>query len=131
VRLPETSAVLRNQRGLALVELLVVLIVLAILLSLATASYVGYRERANDSAAQSNIHGLIPSMQAYFVDQESYTGMTLDLLKANYDAAIDPAVYSFGSVAPAGTTYCVQSSSGGRTWRKNGPSAAPERAPCP
>jgi type IV pilus assembly protein PilA len=131
VRLPETFAVLRNQRGLTLVELLVVLIVLAILLSLATASYLGYRERANDSAAQSNIHGLVPSMQAYFVDQETYTGMTLDLLKANYDAAIDPALYSFGSVAPAGTAYCVQSSSGGRTWRKNGPSAALERQPCP
>ncbi len=116
---------------MTLVELLVVLIVLAILLLLATASYLGYRERANDSAAQSNIHGLIPSMQAYFVDQESYTGMTIDVLKANYDAAISPAVYSFGSVAPSGTTYCVQSASGGRTWRKNGPSAAVERAPCP
>lgn len=131
MRLPNTFAVLGNQRGMTLVELLVVLIVLAILLLLATASYVGYRERANDSAAQSNIHGLIPSMQAYFVDQESYTGMTIDLLKTNYDAAIDPALYSFGSVAPAGTTYCVQSSSGSRTWRKNGPSAALERQPCP
>ena len=27
---------------------------------------------------------------------------TIDLLKTNYDAAIDPAVYSFGSVAPTG-----------------------------
>ena len=80
MRLPKTLAVPRNQRGMTLVELLVVLIVLAILLLLATASYLGYRERANDSAAQSNIHGLIPSMQAYFVDQESYTGMTIDLL---------------------------------------------------
>jgi type IV pilus assembly protein PilA len=123
--------VLRNERGMTLVELVIVVIVLGILIAIATASYVGYRERANDSAAQSNVYGLVPSIQAYFVDEETYSGMTLELLKANYDAAIDPSDYSFGTVPPSETTYCVQTTSGGRTWRKNGPSASLERLPCP
>jgi type IV pilus assembly protein PilA len=131
VRLPNTSAVLRDERGMTLVEMVIVVIVLGILVAIATASYMGYRERANDSAAQSNIYALVPSIQAYFVDHESYSGLTLDILKTSYDGGIDPGRYSFGTVAPAEGTYCVQTSSGGRTWRKNGPSADLERQPCP
>jgi type IV pilus assembly protein PilA len=131
VRLPNISVLLRDDRGMTLVELVIVVIVLGILVAIATASYIGYRERANDSAAQSNIYALVPSIQAYFVDNESYSGMTLDVLNASYDGGIDPGRYSFGTVAPAEATYCVQSSSGGRTWRKNGPSADLERLACP
>ena len=117
---------------MTLVEIVVVLIVVAILLGIATSSYLGYRERANDSAAQSNLYVLVPSIQAYFVDhEESYSGMTFAQLKTSYDAGIDPSLYSFGTVPPANGTYCVQSSSGGRTWRKNGPAAELERQACP
>jgi prepilin-type N-terminal cleavage/methylation domain-containing protein len=115
VRPPKIHAVLRDQRGMTLIELVIVVIVLAILLMVATASYASYRERASDSAAQSNLYGI----------------MTIEVLKARYDAAIDPTLYSFGSVPPTATTYCIQSSSGDRTWRKNAPSAELERLPCP
>jgi type IV pilus assembly protein PilA len=131
VRLPNTPAVLRDERGMTLVELVIVVIVLGILVAIAMASYMGYRERASDSAAQSNIYALVPSIQGYFVDHDSYSGLTLDILKASYDGGIDPERYSFGTVAPADGTYCVQTSSGGRTWRKNGPSAELERLACP
>jgi prepilin-type N-terminal cleavage/methylation domain-containing protein len=131
VRLPKTTAVLHDQRGMTLIELVIVMIVIAILLVIAASSYMGYRERASDSAAQANIHNVVPSIQGYYVDHDSYTGMTLDGLKAQYDAAIDPALYSFGTSPPAGETYCVHTTSGGRTWRKNGPAAELERLPCP
>jgi Tfp pilus assembly protein PilE len=116
---------------MTLIELVVVIIIIAILLVIATSSYMGYRERANDTAAQSNIYNLVPSIQGYYVDHESYVGMTLGGLKASYDSGIDPTLYSFGTSAPTESTYCVQTSSGGRTWRKNGPTAEPERLACP
>jgi prepilin-type N-terminal cleavage/methylation domain-containing protein len=122
---------MRDQRGMTLIEIVIVMIVIAILLVIAASSYLGYRERASDSAAQANIHGIVPSIQGYYVDHESYTGLTLEILKAEYDSAIDPSRYSFGTSPPAGDTYCVQTTSGGRTWRKNGPAAEPERLPCP
>jgi prepilin-type N-terminal cleavage/methylation domain-containing protein len=129
VRLVNPAA-LRAERGFTLVEVLVVVIVIAILSMLALSMYIGYRERGHDAAARENIHRVFPSIQAYFVDHESYAGMTIPGLAA-YDAALDPALYSLGGVAPTDNHFCVESSSSGRTWRKNGPDAALEQQDCP
>lgn len=126
-----SPAAWRDSRGFTLVEMLVVLIVIAILTTMALSAYLGYRNRAHDATAQENIHRLAPSISAYFVDHDSYSGMTIPNLTAAYDSSIDPALFSLGSVAPTQSTYCVQSSSSGRTWRKNGPTAPLERQPCP
>ncbi len=123
------TAALRDERGFTLVEILIVLIVLAILSSIAVSSYRGYQTRAHDTAAQEDIDRIIPSIHAFFVDHDSYTGLTLEGIKSSYDSAIDPARFSLGSVTDS--TYCVHTSSAGRTWRKNGPTAALEPQPCP
>jgi prepilin-type N-terminal cleavage/methylation domain-containing protein len=124
-----TPAVLRAERGFTLVEILVVVVIIAILSTLALSMYIGYRERAHDAAAQENIHRIVPSVQAYFVDHDSYSGMTLAELTSDYDAGLDSSHYSLGAVAQS--TFCVQSTSAGRTWRKNGPNAVLERLSCP
>jgi prepilin-type N-terminal cleavage/methylation domain-containing protein len=126
-----TPAVLRDERGFTLIEILVVIIVISILSTLALSAYIGYRDRAHNAAAQENIHRIVPSIQGYFVDHDSYSGMTIAALTTGYDSGINPALFSLGSVAPTQFTYCVQSSSSGRTWRKNGPTAALQSQACP
>ena len=125
------SAALRDTRGFTLVELIIVMIVVAILMLAALSSYLGYRNRANDSAAKENVYNALPAISAYYVDNDSYSGMTLAGLKATYNGGLDVGLYSFGSVMPNATTYCIQSSSGGRTWRKNGPHGDLESQACP
>jgi type IV pilus assembly protein PilA len=125
------SAARRDQRGFTLVEILVVVIVISILSTLAVATYLQYKERASDHTAKENINRILPAVHGYFVEHDTYSGMTIAGLAANYDSAVTSALFSLGSVAPTDTTYCIQSTASGRTWRKNGPTAALESQPCP
>jgi prepilin-type N-terminal cleavage/methylation domain-containing protein len=121
-----------EERGLTLVELLVVLLIIAVLISLAVGSYLGGRERAERSVAQANVRAIVPTIHAYHWDEGTYTGMTMAGLKADYDQGIDPTLYSFGSPTNlTDSSYCVQSTFGGETYRKAGPAADIVPGPCP
>ncbi len=112
---------------MTLVELVVVLIILAVLLAIAVPSILGQRNRANDAVASARIREAVPSIKAYFQDNATYTGLSVALLRADYDKAL-PATLAFTSLTATG--YCVETVAGGRTWRQNGPGARIERASC-
>jgi prepilin-type N-terminal cleavage/methylation domain-containing protein len=123
---------LRQDDGLTLVELVIVMTIIAILLAVTVASYGGIRERADESAAEANIRVLLPSITAYYADHETYATMTLAVLQSDYDRGIDPAKYSFGSAGNlTDTSYCVESTSGAETYRKAGPAADIVPGTCP
>jgi prepilin-type N-terminal cleavage/methylation domain-containing protein len=110
----------QREEGFTLVEILVVLIIIAVLLAIAIPAYISQRDRANDAVAQADLRISLPSVEAYFNDHGTYVGMTEAVLRASYDQGLPSSLLIVGA---ADTTYCAQTTSGGRSWNRNGPAA--------
>jgi prepilin-type N-terminal cleavage/methylation domain-containing protein len=118
----------REESGFSLIELLIVTSIIGILTSIATPSYLGFRDNANKAAASANVASIIPDVEWYAFDNYGgspaardpdyngsdapYTGTNADsgyadvsatdfltLLQGKYDTSLDPTSYSWD---PAG-----------------------------
>ena len=113
---------------MTLIELLIVSTILGILTSIATPSYLGFKDSANKAAASANVAAVVPDVEWYAFDNyagspasrdpdyngsdAAYTGSNADsgytdmsatafitLLQARYDTSIDATAYTWD---PAG-----------------------------
>lgn len=108
---------LRADGGFTLVELLVVLIVIGILILIAVASYLGFRERAADAAAKANLRAAIPAVEAYYSNGSTYVGMDATALRA-IDTGLSP---SLTVVSTTDSTFCLTDEVSGKRWSVLGP----------
>jgi type IV pilus assembly protein PilA len=105
----------KEESGFTLIELLVVMIILAILMAIAIPSYLGFKQRATDSALKSDVRAAIPDVEAFAGDHsDSYTGVDATGALTSYDSGLSSAV----TVKPSadGTHYCISATKSGTTW---------------
>ena len=114
-----------REEGFTLIELLVVIVILGVLLAIAVPSYMGFRDRAQKAAAQSNVRAAIPAVEAWYQDHNNYTNLNVTSLLASYDAGIKITV-----VSKSATSYCISNTQGNYSYYKNGPAGQITSAAC-
>src|SRR5215208_2241382 len=93
-----------REEGFTLIELLIVIVIIGILLAIAIPSYLGFRDRANKSTATSDVRSAIPSAEAFYSDNNTYTGMGLTALRG-YDSGLKLDGVSLNGAVPQ--KYCL------------------------
>jgi type IV pilus assembly protein PilA len=113
---PHTRRILPAD-GFTLIELLVVLVIIAVLVAIAVPSYLGFKERAANRAAQANLRAALPSAEAYFSDHHTYAGLTTAEMRL-IDAGLSQTIRV---VSATDSGYCIAETVGGHDWSVAGP----------
>jgi type IV pilus assembly protein PilA len=128
----------RDEQGFTLIELLVVVVILGILTAIAVPSYLSFQGRSKDAAAKADLRVLLPSVESFYADNNTYVGMNLNALPdasslLNYDASIKSGNFALGTLAAA--SYCVGTDPAGpdklNAWHVTGPGAVYATGACP
>jgi type IV pilus assembly protein PilA len=106
----------KDESGFTLIELLVVLIIIGVLLAIAVPSYLGFKDKAQQTAAAANVREAEPSAEAYYSDNNTYVGITTTKMLA-YDSGLAQGLVVFGSASG----FCISDQNGTHFAKTVGP----------
>jgi len=133
---------LEGEEGFTLIELSIVLLLLGILITIALPSYLSLQDRANKTAAKSDLAEAMRSVNAYANDNypgspadpdaststtdNGYSNISLTALSTKYDASLAGLASGVLILNPAGftgsaTDFCLTSTVGRWTAVQHGP----------
>jgi hypothetical protein len=84
-----------------------------------TTTWGGAPADSDEQAAEANVRASIPAIEAYYADNGTYEGASLEGLRTVYDAQLPDVVI----VTADAETYCVESAVGTSSYFKSGPGA--------
>ena len=96
------------------------LVIIGILLAIAVPSYLGFKDRANQTAANSNVRSALPSVETFYSNNTTYVGMTTAGLKL-IDAGLSPSIAIGTTPALSATAYCIYATVSGKSAKFTGP----------
>lgn len=121
---------IQRERGFALIEILVAMIVIAALAAIAIPSFLTQREKGQDTCAKTQLRTMATTMETIRTESNSYAGVDLTRMHDTESAVVPTGACGQGTVAVVGgftgaacdssagttaTTYCVsQTSASGR-----------------
>ena len=136
----------RDQGGFTLVELLVVILVIAILASIAIPAFVRHREKGREAQMQSTLKSAAAAVESYGTSHGgNFSGLNTDTFP-DYVAKLEAQGYRIPDfllylhIEATAHTYCIEARHGGLTassaWRRStyeqdggGPQPTPDNCP--